>query len=139
MPDEELLLYDHFVKHIELQNTLINNRLGWTLQANGFFFAALALIRPDVDVRIKNSLLKVLPLAGIVVCFAGLCGVIAALLTISALSRHWHSITSGWRSPRLVANWSAQRIFTLANLPALLPPFALMLIWGWLGWNFLRF
>ena len=42
--DEKFRIYETIAKQIEREDGLINYRLSWMLQINGFLFAAIALL-----------------------------------------------------------------------------------------------
>jgi hypothetical protein len=123
--DEKQAHYEYIAFQIDREDNLVNQRLTWTLQLNGFLFAALALIGSEMDKKLHDVLLNVLPIAGFTVSFAGLLGVIAANLSMENLKSQWTS-KKDVRWPRPFGNPTA---FTLGLAPSVALPLVLSGAW----------
>ncbi|MCC6899732.1 MAG: hypothetical protein IT377_12200 [Polyangiaceae bacterium] len=124
---ESQAIYEYIAFQINREDGLINYRLTWTLQLNGFLFAALALIGEanKVDAAIRNLLVQVLPVTGIATNLAGLAGVVAANMAIRELKELWGH-RQDTRFPRPFGKPSA---FLLGLLPSVLLPAVLVFVW----------
>lgn len=140
--DEQRSRYEYIAQQIEREDGLANYRLTWTLQLNGFLFAALALIGREMDPEIGRILKIMLPVAGIVVSTAGLLGTLAALLAILNLRSNWRGLKKVWRrseDPRWPRPFGKTGAFwfgqvTNLSLPsALIVVWVVLLVWLWLG------
>ena len=122
-PDDKQARYKYIAFQINREDGLVNYRLTWTLQFNGFLFAALALTSSEMD-----GLLKVLPIAGMTVSIAGLLGTIAANIAIRDLKHMWlEDEDSRW--PRPFGDTVA---FRLGLAPSIMLPSVLTVVWSYL-------
>jgi hypothetical protein len=126
--DEKQSCYEYIAFQIDREDGLVNYRLTWTLQLNGFLFAALALIGSEMDDRLEKLLLRILPIAGMAVSVAGLLGTIAANLAIRGLKVSWRANPdSRWPQP-----FGDTAAFWLGLAPSVLLPFVLVFVWSYL-------
>jgi len=125
--DKAQAVYEYIAFQINREDGLINYRLTWTLQLNGFLFAALALIAESgkVDVVVRTLLVYVLPITGLATSVAGLMGAVAANMAIRDLKKLWHD-QQDHEYPRPFGGPSA---FALGLLPSVFLPAILVLVW----------
>ena len=73
-------LYDAIAMQIERENSVINHRLTWTLQLNGFLFTAVSLLGGKVldDAALRALVAIFVPMTGLVVSVSAFMGVLAA-------------------------------------------------------------
>jgi hypothetical protein len=110
-------VYEYLDYQIDREDNLVNNRLSWTLQLNGFLFAAFALIGTQMSEDISRQFRSLLPWAGLAVSIAGLGGIIASQIAILSLTRQWkkHDLTrEPWPRP-----FGAPFAFTHGTVPLL--------------------
>jgi len=130
--DQEQYRYEYISKQIEREDGLINYRLVWTLQLNGFLFAALALVRSDADVLVKKALLNALPIAGFLIALVGLFGIIGAIAALYGLKKQWDNQPDmRWSRP-----CGDSVPFAMGALPSVFAPLVLMGIWFYLFFSF---
>ena len=122
-------LHDAIDLQIARENNLINCRLGWTLQGNGFMFTALALLasKGGADARMITLLNDLLPFAGLAISAAGLLGVIAAQCQQNYLARCWERQLSQEACPRPFGE--RRYTYILGIAPSVLPPAVLIAVW----------
>lgn len=126
--DEAQSRYEYIAHQIDREDGLVNYRLTWTLQINGFLFAALALIGSEMDDRVEALLLWTLPIAGMTISFAGVLGIVAANWAIWDLKTQWRdNPDSRWPQP-----FGGTAAFWLGLVPSGLPPAILCLLWIYL-------
>jgi hypothetical protein len=95
-------LYDSLAVQIERENQLINHRLTWTLQLNGFLFTSIALLTGKTieDPGLALLIRWLIPVTGLCVSLAGCLGVMAAQWQIGYLIRHWQKHLQSDLRPR---------------------------------------
>ena len=124
--DSDRYRYEYIAHQINREDTLVNYRLTWTLQANGFLFAALALVGKDLDGPVRAVFDLALPLTGLSVSMAGILGVYAANRQITYLISLW--------SERPFLNWprpfGGKWAFGLGTLPAYIPLVVFAFVWS---------
>jgi len=123
-------LYDAIATQIERETVLINHRLTWTLQLNGFLFATLGFLggRDLTDVALLTLVHTLIPITGFFVSLAGALGVCAAQSQISYLTKRWEAWLTEDARPRPFG--SKRGSYLIGILPCLLPPAVLMLVWA---------
>lgn len=89
--DEEQTRYEYIAHQINREDGLVNNRFTWTLQLNGFLFAALAFYSKDVEPAMKVFFRFALPATGFAVSLAGVFGVLAAYQQLRYLIDLWNA------------------------------------------------
>ncbi len=120
--------YEYIAHQISREDSLINNRLTWTLTLNGFLFAALGIIGSanNSAKEIVKFLNWALPLTGIAVSFSGFCGVLAAHIQIHYLTKAWKELGDN----RWVRPFGDKKIsFWLGTIPCFLPSVILIYTW----------
>jgi hypothetical protein len=128
---------DRLAREIGAEHALVTARMTWTLSLQGFLFTAFALAMnvgatAASDDRL-DTLLCVLPIAGLVTAALGLVGMGAAFVRINALKRIWHanSIAFKQTGPQPFST-------TLGGFAGRLPPVAISLAligcWSALLW-----
>jgi hypothetical protein len=125
-------LYDSLACQIERENHLINHRLTWTLQLNGFLFTAVALLAGKTIEDPTLALLThwMIPATGLCVSLAGCLGVLAAQWQIGYLIRHWQTHLRSDLRPRPFGDPRSTHL--VGALPSLLPTIVLSFVWGFL-------
>jgi hypothetical protein len=120
--------YDALATQIQRENEVINHRLTWTLQLNGFLFTATALLGPREPLPPAVGLFVhwLIPLTGACVSLAGLLGVVAANLQLLYLRRFWAGLGLADR-PRPFGD--VRNAYLLGAVPAVLPPAVLATVW----------
>jgi hypothetical protein len=126
---EKQAVYEYLAYQVDREDGLINHRLSWTLQLNGFLFAAVALLGgSQIDEHVKRLVLRVVPIAGVAVSTAGLSGVIAANFAIRDLKKGWYALNDKYLYVRLreIGEMSGGKVYVIAlpagkSLPALPP------------------
>jgi hypothetical protein len=92
--------YEYLSHQIGREDSLVNNRLTWLLTTQGLLFAAFALVlEKDGAQLLKNELIKVLPLVGIVLSILCLLGVVGAIVTIRGLQKRWRKLDYDFAPP----------------------------------------
>lgn len=115
--DLERHRYEYIAHQINREDALVNYRLTWTLQANGFLFAALALVGKDLSGPVRSVFDIALPVTGLAVSTAGLLGVAAANKQMAYLTALWRKRPNfDWPRP-FGGKWA----FGLGTLPAYIP------------------
>ena len=117
--------YEDLAHQINREDGLVNYRMTWTLQLNGFLFAALALVAKDLAGPMKLFFEYALPLTGFVASAAGLLGVIAANRQLSYLTALWNETDQPHR-PRPFGD---PHTFTLGRFPSYAPMLVLSSVW----------
>jgi hypothetical protein len=114
---------------IQSENTLLDQRLTWTLQLNGFLFTALGLLGAKglADKALQSLVNLWIPVTGCVVSLACLLGVIAAQMQLDYLAAFWDSMPRG-ACPRPFGD-KRRGSYVLGMLPCLMPPGILLLTW----------
>jgi hypothetical protein len=133
--DQQQERYNYIAHQINREDNLVNHRLTWTLQLNGFLFTALALISDKVDPSTKAFFLYALPATGLIVSLAGLMGVLAANHQLNYLTQEWDPKTKVlWPRPfgAPLARW-------LGKFPSLAPVIVLSIVWLWLLLHNIRY
>lgn len=136
--------YDYIAAQVSREDGLIHNRMTWTLQLNGFLFAALALMKlsPSGEGRnveivapwLVEFLLGALPLAGLGITVSGWLGVRGAIGQLKYLCREYvrnvqsHAIENKWPRP-----FGGRWVFWFGTAPAHLSLATLCFLWSWLG------
>lgn len=82
-------VYEDVVFQINREDRLANHRMVWTLQVNGFIFAALMFLARENPTEIKVFYIFILPMVGMCVSIAGFFGVLAAYMQIINLTKIW--------------------------------------------------
>lgn len=82
-PTEDMsALYDRLANQIEREEKLINNRFSWMLTAEGFMFAAIALLgKMSQQNHLYAAIVDIIPIVGGLIAFAALIGVWGAYLS----------------------------------------------------------
>jgi len=120
--------YDDVTYQINREDHLVNNRIGWTLQLNGFLFAAYALIGSEMDKNIADRLILILPITGIAASTACLAGAIAAFIAMKEIIDGWtDKEQTQWPRP-----YGGKLSFYLGEAPTVLLPAALVGVWAYL-------
>lgn len=123
--DQDQLRYEYIARQIEREDGLINYRLTWTLQLNGLLFAALALLGDKTSHDLADFLRLRMPMAGAMVSFAGLLGIVAANLQLLYLTRLWKfQPQRGWPRP-----FGDKLAYFLGTVPSLVTVIVLLFIW----------
>lgn len=124
-------LYEAIGLQIERENTLVNYRLNWTLQLNGFLFTTIGLLSgKTLGDRLLMEIVRVfVPVTGLVVSLACLFGVLAAQGQLAYLCRHWEAHVPAF-DPRPRPFGDRRGFYVLGMAPCLLPPGILALVWG---------
>lgn len=117
--------YEDIAFQINREDSLINNRLIWTLQLNGFIFAALAFTTKDTMTQIRVFCLLVLPVVGFFVSASGLCGVVAAHMQIENLKNQWIS----YADKEWVMPFGKKVSFYMGLIPSIVPQLVLITAW----------
>ena len=119
--------YEYIAHQINREDSLVNSRMTWVLQLNGFLFATLALAGKDfaLNVQLQHLLLILISAVGIAVTLSGLMGVQAAHLQLTDLKACWtQERFPNW--PRPFGNPLAHR---LGQWPSRLPLTVLSISW----------
>ena len=124
-PEQRKERYDDIAYQINREDGLVNFRMTWTLQLNGFLFAALALVAKDLAGPMKPFFEYALPLTGFFASASGLLGVIAANRQLAYLTALWNQIDQPHR-PRPFGD---PHTFTLGRFPSYAPLVVLSLVW----------
>lgn len=119
------LTYEYVAHQINREDTLVNYRLTWALQLNGFLFAALALVSKDITGPVKAFFEFAIPLIGLSVTVAGFIGVLAAQRQLRYLTSLWNEE----RYPEWPRPFGDARAFRLGTYPAYGPMVILSLAW----------
>jgi len=124
-------LYDAIALQIERENSVINHRLTWTLQLNGFLFTAVSLLGGKVldDAALRALVAIFVPMTGLVVSVSAFMGVLAAQHQLSYLTKLWTTKLSA-TDPRPRPFGDRRGTYLLGTLPSLLPPGILSVVWG---------
>jgi hypothetical protein len=114
---------------IERENALLDHRLTWTLQLNGFLFTAMGFLgaKELTDKALQSLVNTWIPVTGCVVSLACLLGVIAAQMQLDYLAKFWVSA-----SPRECLRPFGDRAkgpYLLGMLPSFMPPGILLATW----------
>ncbi|MEO0975093.1 MAG: hypothetical protein AAFX85_18550 [Pseudomonadota bacterium] len=128
-------LYETLVDQLKREESLTNQRLSWMLTTQGFLFASMA-----IGAREKETLgvfLKVIPVVGVTIAFAGLLGLVAATLSRRQYKRIYLQTFGDRREafPRPFAEGLAQWFGTLAawGIPIVLISGWVAVAWGLRG------
>jgi len=123
-------VYDSIARQVEQENQLINQRLTWTLQLNGFLFTAIALLsgKPLHDKGLALLLKWLIPLTGLSLSLAGLLGVLAAQWQLLYLTQRWQAQLQSDPRPRPFGDM--RHSYLIGAVPSVLPPAALSCVWG---------
>lgn len=119
------LTYEYIAHQINREDTLVNYRLTWALQLNGFLFAALALVGKDVAGPVKAFFEFAIPLIGLSVTIAGFIGILAAQRQLRYLTSLWSN--NGY--PEWPRPFGDARAFRLGTYSAYGPMVILSLAW----------
>lgn len=134
-PTQKEARYRYVAHQINREDGLVNYRLTWMLQINGFLFAALAALTVMDSKDSKNEILQsfvlcALPLTGFAVSFASLIGVIAAMFQLRYLVKFWEDDNKynmeNLEWPRPFGNWFTRK---LGLAPKLVLPVILSCLW----------
>jgi hypothetical protein len=117
-------LYEDIGDQIKREEGLTNNRLTWILQANGFLFTALALIKND-DPVLKQVIPFAIGFSASVINLLGFCALGGAFLSIWDLRCVWKRHCQELQRPR---PFGGQRASILGFLPVFIP---LLLFGAW--------
>lgn len=122
-------VYEAIATQIERENALINQRLSWTLQINGFLFTALALLSSRATLDSPMLLLsnRLIPLTGLCVSVGAFLGVLAAHHQLDYLTREWENMAPGDPRPRPFGNRG--QAYLLGVMPSILPATSLVVVW----------
>ena len=118
-------VYEHLSKEITREESLINNRLTWTLTFNGFLFASVALIgKKQIHPQLEIILHLIIPIVGTAVAGFGILGVIAAYLAIHQQRKEWGHLLNNYPKPggKSLASWSGR-------IASLLIPATMLAAW----------
>lgn len=118
--------YEYIAHQINREDGLVNNRMTWVLQLNGFLFAALALVAKDLDKLFQTFFSIAVPSVGIAVTFAGIVSIRAAQDQIKELMALW----SKERFPDWPRPFGQPDTHRLSKLVLYLPLWALLASWS---------
>jgi hypothetical protein len=136
--------YDYISAQVSRENGLIHDRMTWTLQFNGFLFAALALMRISSAGEAKSAeimapwlgdfLLGALPLAGLGISVCGWLGVRGAVRQLHYLRSEYALTVQNFASEK---SWPKPfgdpRASWYGTAPAQLSLATLCFLWSWLA------
>lgn len=75
-------------EQIKQEENLISNRLSWMLTFQGFLFTALTWIgRKDAEEELKEVLMTIIPLIGMLTSYIAIIGIIAAYFSINNIKK----------------------------------------------------
>jgi|CXWL01.1.fsa_nt_gi hypothetical protein len=120
------VLYDYIAHQVNREDSLVNNRMGWVLQLNGFLFAALALAGKDMPLHLSMFFQLAIPIVGLITSIAGFIGVRAAHRQLDYLKSLW-SIQAfpDWPRP-----FGDPKAFRLGSYAAFWPAATLCICWS---------
>jgi hypothetical protein len=95
--DARRIEYEYIAHQINREDTLINNRMTWVLQLNGFIFASMALAGKELPLLYQRYFTLALPTIAFIATFAGLLSIKAAFRQLDYLKDLW--------KPALYPNW----------------------------------
>jgi hypothetical protein len=113
---------------IQRENALLDHRLTWTLQLNGFLFTAMGFLAPKelTDKALQSLVNTWIPVTGCVVSLACLLGVIAAQMQLDYLAKFWAASRRDGLRP---FGDRTKGPYLLGMLPCLMPPGILLTTW----------
>jgi ABC-type dipeptide/oligopeptide/nickel transport system permease component len=119
--------YEFIAHQINREDSLVNNRLTWTLTLNGFLFTALGFLagKEAPNQKILDFFHWALPLTGCAVTLAGFLGIVAAGIQIKYLTTEWKKL----EDEQWVRPFGGNASYFLGGFPSYAPPLILMLVW----------
>lgn len=118
---------DDYLRRLGFEHELINRRIGWLLTSQSILLVAYGLTLGQKVPQAADQFQRSVPIVGLLVSYAVLCGVVAAVLA----KRH---IFLEYRKGNPSAKWGAETYVTWIGL---IPDFALPMIFAWV-WLVLR-
>ncbi|MBO9512572.1 MAG: hypothetical protein J7549_00525 [Variovorax sp.] len=137
--------YDYVVAQVSREDGLIHNRMTWTLQLNGFLFAALALLKvvppgakataESLQPWVVDYLLGAIPFTGLVITFSGWAGIWGANWQLWYLTRMYAERVEGAAKKRAWPRPFGSRSgpFFLGTLPNHVSLLVVGTLWAWLA------
>ena len=121
--DEKRIFYEDISSQIIREENLVNNRLRWILQINGFLFGALALEKCNL-----KTIHLVISFLGLVISVSGLIGVCATWLQTNYLLGEFDkNCDKRWPRP-----FGKKKVHNIGWISTIIPPIMLSLAWGYL-------
>jgi hypothetical protein len=118
---------EDYLRRLGFEHELINRRIGWLLTSQSILLLAYGLTVGQKVPQAADRFRQVVPIVGLLISYAVLCGVVAAVLA----KRH---IFLEYRTENKAAKWGAETYVTWIGL---IPDFALPMIFAWV-WLALR-